>query len=69
MSAFDRVLGKNQGVKPKMVVTKADVYEKVIFAERPVCPHCGKEMKISECHDTGLFHVGRGGVRHICLFE
>ncbi len=37
-----------------MVVTKADVYEKVIFAERPVCPHCGKEMKISECHDTGL---------------
>lgn len=37
-----------------MVVTKADVYEKVIFAERPVCPHCGKEMNISECADTGL---------------
>lgn len=37
-----------------MVVTKADVYEKVIFAERPVCPHCGKEMKIWECTETGL---------------
>ena len=37
-----------------MVVTKADVYEKVIFAERPVCPHCGKEMKIWECTDSGL---------------
>jgi uncharacterized Zn-finger protein len=29
-----------------MVVTKADVYEKVIFAERPVCPYCGNEMKV-----------------------
>ena len=37
-----------------MVVTKADVYEKVISAERPVCPHCGKEMMISECLDTGI---------------
>ena len=37
-----------------MVVTKADVYEKVIFVERPVCPHCGKEMKIWECAETGL---------------
>ncbi len=37
-----------------MVVTKADVYEKVIFADRPACPHCGKEMKILECTDTGL---------------
>jgi hypothetical protein len=37
-----------------MVVTKGDVYEKVISAERPVCPHCGKEMKILECHDMGL---------------
>ena len=37
-----------------MVVTKADIYEKVISAERPVCPHCGKEMKVSECHDTGI---------------
>lgn len=37
-----------------MVVTKADVYEKVIFAERPVCPHCGKEMNIWESSDTGL---------------
>jgi hypothetical protein len=23
----------------EMVITKADVYEKVIFAERPVCPY------------------------------
>jgi hypothetical protein len=38
----------------KMVVTKADVYEKVIFAERPVCPHCGKEMRIWENLDPGL---------------
>ena len=37
-----------------MVITKADVYEKVIFAERPVCPHCDKEMKIWKCTDTGL---------------
>ena len=37
-----------------MVVTKADVYESVIFAERPTCPHCGQEMKILECIDTGL---------------
>jgi hypothetical protein len=37
-----------------MVVTKADVYEKVILAERPVCPHCGKEMRIWENLDPGL---------------
>ena len=37
-----------------MVVTKADIYEKVIFSERPVCPHCGQQMKVWECADTGL---------------
>ena len=37
-----------------MVVTKADVYEKVILSERPVCPHCGKRMRIWECWETGL---------------
>jgi hypothetical protein len=37
-----------------MVVTKADVYAKVISAERPVCPHCGKEMRIWENLDPGL---------------
>jgi len=37
-----------------MVVTRADIYEKVIFAERPECPHCGEEMKIWECPEAGL---------------
>jgi hypothetical protein len=37
-----------------MVVTKSDVYEKVIFAKRPLCPHCGQAMKIWECPDAGL---------------
>jgi hypothetical protein len=37
-----------------MVVTKADVYEKIISAERPVCPHCGKKMRIWENMDPGL---------------
>jgi len=36
-----------------MVVTKADVYEKMIWAERPVCPHCGQSMRIWECVETG----------------
>lgn len=42
-----------------MVVTKADIYEKVIWAERPVCPHCGNEMRIWECPETG-FSCGSG---------
>jgi RNA polymerase subunit RPABC4/transcription elongation factor Spt4 len=52
-----------------MVVTKADVYEKVISAERPVCPHCGKEMKILECNDTGLSCSSRWGTPYlfVCL--
>jgi hypothetical protein len=37
-----------------MVVTKADVYEDVIFAERPRCPHCSEEMKICESGDSAL---------------
>lgn len=37
-----------------MVVTKADVYEKVIFADRPVCPYCGRKMRVWECPETGL---------------
>jgi hypothetical protein len=37
-----------------MVVTKADVYEKMIFAERPVCPYCGEQMRIWENLDPGL---------------
>jgi hypothetical protein len=37
-----------------MVVTKADVYEKVILSERPVCPHCGQRMRIWECSESGL---------------
>jgi hypothetical protein len=37
-----------------MVVTKADIYEKVIWSERPVCPHCNNKMKIWECPETGL---------------
>ncbi|MEW6326725.1 MAG: zinc ribbon domain-containing protein [Thermodesulfobacteriota bacterium] len=37
-----------------MVVTKADVYEQMIFAERPVCPYCGQEMSIWECEETGF---------------
>jgi hypothetical protein len=37
-----------------MVVTKADVYEKVIHSERPVCPYCDRSMRIWECTETGL---------------
>jgi hypothetical protein len=42
-----------------MILTKADVYERTIFAERPICPHCGQEMKIWECIETG-FSCGSG---------
>ncbi len=47
-----RPLGSERG--HRMVVTKADVYEEMIFAERPACPHCGQKMKIYECSETGL---------------
>ncbi|MBW1744252.1 MAG: hypothetical protein JRJ47_12630 [Deltaproteobacteria bacterium] len=43
-----------QRLGKKMVVTKADVYEKVILAERPVCPHCDRQMRIWENLDPGL---------------
>jgi len=42
-----------------MILTKADVYEKTIFTERPFCPHCGERMKIWECEDSG-FGCGSG---------
>ena len=48
-----------------MVVTKADVYEKVTFAERPVCPHCGKEMRIYECGQTGAVCGSRWGTPYL----
>jgi hypothetical protein len=38
----------------RMVVTKADVYEKMISTDRPLCPQCGAQMKIWECTETGL---------------
>ena len=41
-----------------MVVTKSDVYDKVIFAERPICPHCGKEMGIYACGQEGAAVCG-----------
>ncbi len=43
----------------EMVVTRDDVYEHMIFAERPVCPHCGREMSIWECWENG-FSCGCG---------
>jgi hypothetical protein len=37
-----------------MVVTRADIYEKAIFAKRPVYPHCGQEIKIWQCARTAF---------------
>lgn len=31
------------------VVTREDVYNKMVTDEKPTCPHCGKEMVIWEC--------------------
>jgi hypothetical protein len=52
-----------------MVVTRADIYEKVIFAERPVCPHCGQKMKIWQCARTAFVCGSRWGTPYlfICL--
>jgi len=52
-----------------MVVTRADIYEKVIFAKRPVCPHCGQEMKIWQCARTAFVCGSRWGTPYlfICL--
>jgi len=36
-----------------MVVTKEDVYEKVLFSERPVCAYCGEKMQIWQCGQSG----------------
>lgn len=52
-----------------MVVTRADIYEKVIFAERPLCPHCGQEMKIWQCAKTPYMCGARWGSPYlfVCL--
>ena len=31
------------------MLTRDDVYNKMVSQEKPVCPHCGKEMVIWEC--------------------
>ncbi len=31
------------------ILTREDVYNKMVSQKRPVCPHCGKEMAIWEC--------------------
>jgi len=31
------------------ILTRDDVYNKMVQQEKPVCPHCGKEMVIWEC--------------------
>ena len=31
-----------------MFETKEQVFEKIMSQEKPVCPHCGQEMKIWE---------------------
>ncbi len=48
-----------------MVVTKADVYEKVIFLQRPECPYCGRKMKIWQCSETGFGCGSRWGTPYL----
>ena len=31
------------------IITREDVYNKMVNQEKPVCPHCGQEMVIWEC--------------------
>ena len=31
------------------ILTREDVYNKMVNQEKPVCPHCGQEMVIWEC--------------------
>ncbi|MDY6950769.1 MAG: hypothetical protein SWE60_04595 [Thermodesulfobacteriota bacterium] len=50
-----------------MVLTKADVYEKMISADRPVCPYCGREMKIWACGQSGFISGGRWGSPYLYL--
>ena len=48
-----------KGDGPKMVVTKADIYEKMIWARRPVCPYCSRRMRMWECGEM-VFSCGAG---------
>jgi hypothetical protein len=48
-----------------MVVTKADVYEKVLFTERPVCPYCGEKMHIWQCGESGFGCGSRWGTPYL----
>ncbi|MDY6837032.1 MAG: zinc ribbon domain-containing protein [Thermodesulfobacteriota bacterium] len=50
-----------------MVLTKADVYEKMIFSDRPVCPYCGQEMKIMACGQSGFVNGGRWGSPYLFI--
>jgi hypothetical protein len=50
-----------------MVVTRAEVYEKVIFADRPMCPHCGREMRVWECFSTPFTCGSRWGSPYLYI--
>jgi hypothetical protein len=52
-----------------MILTKADVYEKTIFAERPVCPYCGEKMRIWACGEAGLGCGGRWGSPYLFICD
>jgi len=36
------------------VLTREDVYNKMVEGEKPKCPHCGEEMVIWECPPVGF---------------
>jgi hypothetical protein len=36
------------------VLTREDVYDKMVNQEKPKCPHCGEEMVIWECPPVGF---------------
>ncbi len=36
------------------MLTREDVYNKMVHDERPVCPHCGEKMVIWECPPVGF---------------
>ena len=50
-----------------MVVTRAEVYEKVVFAERPVCLYRGKEMKVWASYETGFGCGSRWGTPYLFI--
>jgi hypothetical protein len=52
-----------------MVLTKADVYEKMIFADRPACPYCGQKMRIWACGQSGFVSGGRWGSPYLFLCD